>query len=51
LTSAAKPKSKATALASVMRLTFSIVERTRVRVGVGERKCAGAMAAQVEKVV
>jgi hypothetical protein len=34
-----------------MRLKFDIVERARVRVGVGERVCAGAMAAQVEKVV
>jgi hypothetical protein len=29
-----------------MRLGFSIVERVRVRVGVGEIVCAGAMAAQ-----
>jgi hypothetical protein len=30
----------------VMRLGFSIVERARVRVGVGERVCVGAMTAQ-----
>jgi hypothetical protein len=45
-TSAAKPKSKATAHTSVMRLGSSIVERARVQVGVGERVCAGAMTAQ-----
>jgi hypothetical protein len=45
-TSAAKPKSVATVLTSVMRLGVNIVERARVRVGVGERLCAGAMAAQ-----
>jgi hypothetical protein len=45
LTSAAKPKSKATAHTSVMRLGFSIVERARV--GVGERVCAGAITAQI----
>jgi hypothetical protein len=44
-TSAAKPKSRATAPTSVMRLTFSIVERARVRVGVCESVCSGAMAA------
>jgi hypothetical protein len=39
-TSAAKPKSKAAAHTSVMRFGFNIVERARVRVGVGERVCA-----------
>jgi hypothetical protein len=42
--SAAKPKNRATAHASVMRLEFCIVERARVRLGVGERVYAGAMA-------
>jgi hypothetical protein len=50
-TSAAKPRSMAEAPTSVMRLTFIIVERARVRVGVCESVCAGAMAAQVEKVI
>jgi acyl-coenzyme A thioesterase PaaI-like protein len=45
-TSATKPKSKATGHTSVMRLGSSIVERARVRVGVGERVCASAMTAQ-----
>jgi hypothetical protein len=45
-TSAAKPKSVATAPTSVMRLGVNIVERARVRLGVSERLCAGAMAAQ-----
>jgi hypothetical protein len=42
----ATPKSRATAHTSVIRLGFSIVERARVRVGVGERMCAGAMTTQ-----
>jgi hypothetical protein len=46
ITSAAKPKSKATAPTSVVRLALGIVVRARVRVGVGESLCAGAMAAQ-----
>jgi hypothetical protein len=46
ITSAAKPKSRATAPTRVMRLGYSIVERARVRVDVGERVCAGAMASQ-----
>jgi hypothetical protein len=45
-TSAAKPKNKATAHTSVTGLGFSIVDRARVRVGVGVRVCAGAMTAQ-----
>jgi hypothetical protein len=47
-TSAAKPKSGATAPASVMRLGFNNVERAQVRVVVGERVYAGAMAAQID---
>jgi hypothetical protein len=50
-TSAAKSTSRATAPTSVMRLTFSIVERARVRIGVCESVCADAMAAQVERVI
>jgi hypothetical protein len=39
-TNVAKPKNKATAPTSVMRLGFTIVERARV--GVGERECVRA---------
>jgi hypothetical protein len=45
-TSAATPKSRATDYTSVIRLGSIIVERARVRVGVGERVCAGAMTAR-----